>query len=92
MPQPPQSTATGFQYPCDYAIKAMGHNLPTFQALVIQLIAQHTGPIAPTQIQCNPSRNQQYLSVIVHIQAQSQTQLDAIYQDLTDADEVLMRL
>ncbi|MEM6405794.1 MAG: DUF493 domain-containing protein [Pseudomonadota bacterium] len=82
----------GFQFPCDYTIKAMGRNDDTFPAHIMRLLEPHTGPVAPEQITCTPSRSQRYLSVSVTIQAHSHTQLDAIYQDLTADSAVLMRL
>lgn len=82
----------GFQFPCDYAVKAMGLNSPRFQTRIVRLVEQHTGPIQPIQISTKPSRSKRYLSITLMIQAQSREQLDAIYQDLTDDDHVLMRL
>jgi putative lipoic acid-binding regulatory protein len=82
----------GFQFPCAYTIKAMGHNEQTFAAHIVRLLEPHTGPIEPANITCKPSRNQRYLSVNVTIQAHSHAQLDAIYQELTADPAVLMRL
>ena len=82
----------GFQFPCPYTIKVMGRNDSTFPAHITHLRAPHTGAIAPEHITSKPSRNQHYLSVSITIQAQSHTQLDAIYQDLTADPKVLMRL
>ena len=82
----------GFQFPCEYAVKAMGRNTTDFQARIVSLVERHTGPIKPAQVSKKPSRSKRYLSVTVSIQAQSREQLDAIYQDLTDDNDVLMRL
>ena len=88
----PNEHAAGFQFPCEYAVKAMGRNSPTFQTRIVRLVEQHTGPIQPTQVSIKPSRSERYLSITLMIQAQSRKQLDAIYQDLTNDDHVLMRL
>jgi putative lipoic acid-binding regulatory protein len=82
----------GFQFPCEYTVKAMGRNDAYFQAKVVSLIEPHTGPINTSQINSKPSSSAKYLSVTVTIQAQSRDQLDAIYQSLTDDNDVLMRL
>ncbi len=82
----------GYQFPCHYAVKAMGLNTSNFQARVISLVELHTGPIQSSQVNTKPSRSERYLSVTVNIQAHSRAQLDAIYQGLTDDEHVLMRL
>jgi hypothetical protein len=39
-----------------------------------------------------PSKAGNFVSVTATVEAQSQSQLDAIYQELTDCDQVLMAL
>ena len=90
MKQPKQGK--GFEFPCAYQIKAMGHDDGDFRELVIEIIERHVAKIAPQQISCRPSRNGKYLSVSVSIEARSREHLDAIYDDLTAHQKVLMRL
>ncbi len=49
-------------------------------------------PDEESPVTTNPSSAGNYLSVTVVIEATSQAQLDAIYQDLTDSPDVLMAL
>lgn len=87
-----EQDAKGFEFPCDYQIKAMGHDDGRFRETVIEIISQHCDRIDHETIACRASRNGKYLSVSVTIEAQSRAQLDAIYDALTAHDKVLMRL
>ncbi len=70
----------------------MGRTSDQFQSIAIAIVETHTGKIATTAIRSAPSSNGKYLSVTVEIQAQSQAQLDAIYQDLSASQDVLVAL
>jgi putative lipoic acid-binding regulatory protein len=82
----------GFNFPCAYAVKAMGIAEPGFDALVVEIIQRHCENVREGAISKRASRNGKYLSVTVMIEAQSHAQLDAIYADLTAHEKVLMRL
>ena len=43
-------------------------------------------------IRIRPSKEGNFVSITAVIEAQSQQQLDAIYQELTDCDQVMMAL
>lgn len=83
---------TLLEFPCEFPIKAMGHNLTEFDVLVVEIIRRHTTDLTEGCVRMRESKNGKYLAVTVTIRAQSQQQLDAIYHDLTDASEVLMAL
>lgn len=87
-----QEEARGFQFPCDYAIKAMGHASPEFDLLVVELIRKHCSDIKEGAVTTKESRNGKYHSVTVMIKATSREQLDAIYDELTAHEKILMRL
>lgn len=83
--------APGFQFPCDYQVKAMGLDDGEFRDTVIEILSDHC-TIDAGRISCRASANGKYLSVSVTIQAESREQLDAIYDALTAHEKVLMRL
>jgi len=87
-----KAQAPGFEFPCDYKIKAMGLDEPHFDALVVEIIRRHHPNIKEGAITRKPSKTGKYISVTVVIEAQSRQQLDAIYDDLTAHEKVLMRL
>lgn len=87
-----EQDAKGFEFPCEYQIKAMGYDDGGFRETVVEIIGQHCDRIDHQTISCRASRNGKYLSVSVTIEAQSRAQLEAIYDALTAHDKVLMRL
>ncbi len=82
----------GFQFPCEYEIKAMGIDDGDFHELVLEVIRRHCDNLREESLRRRPSRNGKYVSISVVIEASSRTQLDAIYADLTAHEKVLMRL
>ncbi len=82
----------GFDFPCEYAVKAMGLAEPDFTTTVIEIIRVHAPDLDIDTVSTKSSRNGKYLSVSVTIEASNRDQLDAIYDDLTAHEKVLMRL
>ena len=82
----------GFEFPCEYQIKAMGHDDGVFHEVVLEIIRRHCDKVDEGRLRTRASSNGKYVSVTVHIEASSRAQLDAIYDDLTAHDKVLMRL
>jgi putative lipoic acid-binding regulatory protein len=70
----------------------MGRADDGFSDIAVRLVEQHVGKIAPSAIQTSPSRNGNFLSVTVTIDAQSQEQLDNIYNDLSNHEDILVAL
>ncbi|WP_456414098.1 HP0495 family protein [Thiolapillus sp.] len=82
----------GMVFPCRFRIKAMGLDEDDFDALVVEIVRRHCPDISEGAVRLKPSKNGKYVSVTVDIEAQSRAHLDAIYDDLTAHDRVLMRL
>ena len=80
------------EFPCDFPIKIMGHNQADFQQLVINLIHPHVPDLDISAIRVRESRNARYLAVTVNITATSRTQLDNIYQALSNHPRIVMAL
>ena len=83
---------TLLQFPCSFPIKLMGRADADFGDTAVALIEQHVGTVAAESVQINKSRNGNFVSVTVTIQAQSQEQLDSIYHDLSNHEEILVAL
>lgn len=81
-----------FEFPCRFPIKAMGKTDIELELLVIEIISRHVSVINKESVTTRPSKDGNYLSVTVTIEASSKQQLDAIYQDLHDHPHVLMTL
>ena len=83
---------TLLQFPCSFPIKMMGRADAEFSDIAVRLIEQHVGIVAQNSIQTTQSRNGNFLSVTVTIDAQSQEQLDSIYNDLSNHEDILVVL
>lgn len=87
-----QSDASPLQFPCNFPIKAMGYADRGLDLLVVEIIRRHVPDIAENAVRSRASSGGKYCSITVTIRASSRAQLDAIYQDLTDCQQVLVAL
>jgi putative lipoic acid-binding regulatory protein len=83
---------TLLEFPCKFPVKAMGRDEGGFEALITGIILSHAEMYAGESVTTNLSSTGKYLSVTVNIEALSKVQLDHIYQDLTDCEQVVMAL
>jgi uncharacterized protein len=81
-----------FIFPCEFPIKAMGKATEGFDSLVISLISKHITDIEESSVQTRLSNGGKFMSVTVTIQAQSRSQLDNIYRELTSDSHILYAL
>ena len=85
-------TESPLKFPCTFPIKAVGHARDDLDSIVLEIVRRHAPDVAEGAVNVRASSNEKYLSVTVTIEAQSRDQLDAIYQDLTASEHVLMSL
>lgn len=83
---------TLLKFPCEFSLKAMGLAADDFDALIVEIVSRHVEEIGEGAVRTRPSREGTYLAVTVTFIANSKRQLDAIYQELTDHERVLMSL
>jgi len=86
------SEETFFEFPCQFPIKAMGKANVEFDLLVLEIVRRHSTAVNESEIKSRPSKDGNYLSVTITIEATSKRQLDTIYQALNDHPHVLMTL
>ncbi|MBF6057160.1 MULTISPECIES: YbeD family protein [Thiomicrorhabdus] len=80
------------EFPCDFKLKAMGHNTEEFVELVFE-IANKYAPNTPREnIQVVDSKGKRFISVNVTIYATCLEQVHGIYGDLKKHPMVLMTL
>ena len=70
----------------------MGRDTPEFRETARSLVEKHTGPINEAAVNNALSRNGNFVSITITVDAQSQEQLDDIYRDVSSHDDVLMAL
>jgi putative lipoic acid-binding regulatory protein len=80
------------EFPCRFPIKAMGRQSEDFEMLVTRIVLGHAELWPDEPVRSVPSKAGNFVSVTAVIEARSQHQLDAIYQELTDCEQVLMAL
>jgi len=81
-----------FEFPCDFPIKAFGHDTGDFDELVLELVSEHAPGLTREQLTTRSSSGGRYLSVTVHLRAESRDQLDRIYESLSAHERVLAAL
>jgi len=80
------------EFPCLFPIKALGHSRCDVKSVVVDILQRHVSGWESATIKQRPSKNGKYVSVTVSFEANSRAQLDAIYQDLTASEFILMAL
>ena len=80
------------EFPCDFPIKMMGRDDPGFRDTVTAIVEKHAGPVSEDAIKAAPSSKGNFIAITITIDAESQEQLDNIYQDLTANEDVLFSL
>jgi putative lipoic acid-binding regulatory protein len=83
---------TLLEFPCDFPIKVMGRAEPGFDCLVVELVRKHAPDLKEGAVTSRPSKGGKWLSVTVTLRAESKSQIDAIYHDLTAHEKVVMAL
>lgn len=80
------------EFPCQFPVKMMGRDQKSFRAAAIELIERHAGKVNDEAISMSMSRNGNFVSITITIEAKSQDQLDSIYNDLSSHEEILVAL
>lgn len=80
------------EFPCDFPLKVLGHHDQDFDALVATVVRRHVHDLGEGAVVARPSSGGRFVSVTVHIRAESQQQIEAIYRDLHATPGVLMLL
>lgn len=79
-------------YPARVHIKAVGAHSARFEALVHSIVDKYIAPEHRLATSTRASRGGKYLAVTITVNAQSREQLDAIYQELSSCEDVLIAL
>ena len=84
--------ASLLEFPCDFPIKMMGRDEPAFHDAARTIIGRHAPGADEHAFRRALSRNARFVSLTVTIRATSQAQLDAIYEELSAHDAILVAL
>lgn len=83
---------TLLEFPCKFPIKAMGRHTDEFEGIVTEIVLRHAEFWPGEEVRLLPSKAGTFVSVTTVVEARSKAQLDAIYQELTDCEQVIMAL
>jgi uncharacterized protein len=80
------------EFPCSFPLKAIGTGADDFETVVMLIVRKHVPDLGEGAISTRPSGGGKYLAVTVTFVAESRAQLDALYQELSDHERVVMVL
>lgn len=80
------------KFPCEFPIKVVGPAGEQFEVDIIMLVRKHAPDLGEAAIQIRKSKGGTYQALTITIHANSQKQLDAIYQDISNNKQVLFAL
>ena len=91
MPTPP-SQESALTFPTAFPIKVMGRRADGFAQAIVEVVLRHAPDFDPAGVEMRSSREGNYLSLTVTVNARSREQLDNLYRDLTSHPMVVMVL
>jgi uncharacterized protein len=86
-----KTTDSAIKFPCSFPIKVMGLNSEAFTSAVMTILRSHL-ELGRFSQSAKLSSSGKYLSITVTFIAQSQDQLNAIYEELNRHELVVMTL
>lgn len=86
------SPSTLIDYPCEFPIKIMGKDEREFTKSILIIVNRHIPGFDDKSVEIRASKKNKYLSLTCTVYVVSQSQLDALYQELCDHPMVLMVL
>ncbi len=80
------------KFPCDFVVKVMGKATKGFEKCVFDIVLQHFPNNDLHNVNKRPSRDNNYVALSITVHPENQSQLDALYEDLSKSEEVIMAL
>ncbi|MCB1827248.1 MAG: DUF493 domain-containing protein [Coxiellaceae bacterium] len=88
----PEEKESLIKFPCDFIIKVMGRANLQFEERVINIVLRHYPEIDLEKMTKRPSRDNNFVAFTFTVHAKNKVELDALYQELSAAEEVLFAL
>ena len=89
MPAAPESESA-LTFPTTFPIKIMGRRADGYAQAILDVVLRHAPDFDPSTLEMRASREGNYLSVTVTINATSRDQLDNLYRELSAHPMVTM--
>jgi putative lipoic acid-binding regulatory protein len=90
--EPGESALALIEYPSRFPLKVFGHHSEDFEPIVLDLIRVRCPQVEHIDVRRRPSKGGKYLALTLTFTVYSQQQLEAIYRDLYDCEQVVMSL
>jgi len=87
-----ERAASLLEFPCDFPVKAFGRGGEDFDLRVVEIVRRHAPDLGESAVSSRASKGGRFTAVTITVRAHSQTQLDAIYRDLSASDHVIMAI
>ena len=87
-----ESALALIDYPSEFPLKVLGLNTDDFEPVVLDLIRARCPQAEHIDVRRKSSKRGKYLALTFTFTVYSQKQLEEIYQDLYDCDQVVMSL
>jgi uncharacterized protein len=87
-----QASESLLEFPSDFPIKVVGLAADDFDELVVQIVRSHIPNLGREAISRRPSSQGKYLALTITLRVESQSQLDALYIELSGHERILMVL
>jgi len=90
--EPGESALALIEYPSRFPLKVFGRQSDDFEPIVLDLIRARCPQAEHIDVRRRPSKGGKYLALTLTFTVYSQQQLEEIYQDLYDCEQVVMSL
>ncbi len=90
--RPTDSALALLDYPNRYPLKVVGKPSADFEAVVLSLVKARCPQAEHIEVRQRNSRGGKYLALTLTFTVHTQQQLEDIYRDLYDCDQVVMSL
>ena len=77
-----------FDFPTIFRLRVIGENSADFADYILEKVSQHIPSVSSENIQSHYSEGGKYLAVVVSFIAESRSQLDELYRELSSLDRV----
>jgi len=91
-PQPTESALALLEYPNRFPLKVFGKPSDDFEAIVLSLVRARCPQAEHIEVRKRSSSGGKYLALTLTFTVYTQQQLEDIYRDLYDCDQVVMSL
>jgi putative lipoic acid-binding regulatory protein len=77
-------------FPVSFSLRVIGRNVADFPALVVELVSRHALEVDATALVTRPSRDGNYISVLLPVRLESRVHYEAVFRELNEHEAVIL--